>query len=91
LRILASRIAAMSLVELQKIRRNRAELLTRAIQPARWLPIFGETFTRLRAIPVALSWTTPRRESSPSPRCSSPSSTAFRSSGSAIAAYWPGW
>ncbi len=28
------------------------ELLTRAIQPALWLLIFGEVFTRIRAIPT---------------------------------------
>jgi ABC-2 type transport system permease protein len=52
LTILASRIGAMCLIELQKLRRDRSELLTRAIQPALWLLIFGETFTRLRAIPT---------------------------------------
>jgi ABC-2 type transport system permease protein len=52
LRILVSRVGALCLVELQKLRRDRTELLTRAIQPALWLLIFGETFTRLRAIPT---------------------------------------
>lgn len=47
-----ARVGAMCLVELQKIRRDRSELVTRAIQPALWLLIFGETFTRLRAIPT---------------------------------------
>jgi ABC-2 type transport system permease protein len=42
----------MSLVEVQKLRHDRTELFTRAIQPALWLLIFGETFTRLRAIPT---------------------------------------
>ncbi|WP_020422457.1 ABC transporter permease [Amycolatopsis sp. ATCC 39116] len=51
-RRLLSRVGTMCLVELQKLRRDRAELLTRAIQPALWLLIFGETFTRLRAIPT---------------------------------------
>ncbi|HEY7858505.1 MAG TPA: ABC transporter permease [Candidatus Nanopelagicales bacterium] len=51
-RLLPSRIAAMCLVELQKLRHDRTELVTRAIQPALWLIIFGETFTRLRAIPT---------------------------------------
>lgn len=44
------RVGAMCLVELQKIRRDRSELITRAIQPALWLLIFGEIFTRLPAI-----------------------------------------
>ncbi len=47
-----SRIATLCLVELRKIRHDRAELYTRAIQPALWLLIFGETFTRIRAIPT---------------------------------------
>ena len=52
LRVLAARVGAMCLVELQKLRRDQTELLTRAIQPALWLLIFGETFTRLGAIPT---------------------------------------
>jgi ABC-2 type transport system permease protein len=52
LRVLVARVGAMCLVELQKLRRDQTELLTRAIQPALWLLIFGETFTRLRAIPT---------------------------------------
>ncbi|WP_433086612.1 ABC transporter permease [Dactylosporangium sp. CA-052675] len=51
-RVLATRIAAMCLVELQKLRRDRTEVITRAIQPALWLIIFGQTFTHLRAIPT---------------------------------------
>lgn len=51
-RRLLSRVGTMCLVELQKLRRDRSELITRAIQPALWLLIFGETFTRLRAIPT---------------------------------------
>ncbi|HWB38230.1 MAG TPA: ABC transporter permease [Rugosimonospora sp.] len=50
--MLAARAGAMCLVELQKLRRDRTELVTRAIQPALWLVIFGETFTRIRAIPT---------------------------------------
>jgi ABC-2 type transport system permease protein len=52
LRVLLSRIATMCLIELQKLRRDYTELITRAVQPALWLLIFGETFTRLRAIPT---------------------------------------
>jgi ABC-2 type transport system permease protein len=52
LRIFISRTGAMCLVELQKLRRDRTELITRAIQPALWLLIFGQTFTRIRAIPT---------------------------------------
>src|SRR5207342_336201 len=47
-----SRIATFCLAEVQKIRHDRTELLTRAIQPALWLLIFGVTFDRLHAIPT---------------------------------------
>ncbi|MEE1796614.1 ABC transporter permease [Streptomyces sp. BE308] len=50
--VLPSRVAAMCAVELQKLRHDRTELYTRAIQPALWLLIFGETFTRIGAIPT---------------------------------------
>jgi ABC-2 type transport system permease protein len=51
-RVIASRVAAMCLVELQKLRHDRSELVTRSVQPALWLLIFGTTFTRLRMIPT---------------------------------------
>ncbi|MFI2645479.1 ABC transporter permease [Streptomyces sp. NPDC018610] len=51
-RLLPARVAAMCAVELQKLRHDRTELYTRAIQPALWLLIFGQTFTRIRAIPT---------------------------------------
>ncbi|MFD8334229.1 ABC transporter permease [Streptomyces solisilvae] len=51
-RVLPARVAAMCAVELQKLRHDRTELYTRAVQPALWLLIFGETFTRLKAIPT---------------------------------------
>jgi ABC-2 type transport system permease protein len=47
-----SRVATFCLVELQRLRHDRTELLTRAVQPVLWLLIFGETFTRLHAIPT---------------------------------------
>jgi ABC-2 type transport system permease protein len=50
--LVVARTGTMCLVELQKLRHDRTELITRAIQPALWLLIFGETFTRLRAIPT---------------------------------------
>ncbi|MET9243075.1 ABC transporter permease [Nonomuraea sp. NPDC003709] len=50
-RVLPARVAAMCVVELQKLRHDRTELYTRAIQPALWLLIFGETFTRIKLIP----------------------------------------
>ncbi|WP_046505488.1 ABC transporter permease [Streptomyces odonnellii] len=51
-RVLPARVIAMCAVELQKLRHDRTELYTRAIQPALWLLIFGETFTRIKAIPT---------------------------------------
>jgi ABC-2 type transport system permease protein len=51
-RRLASRITTLCWVELRKIRHDRTELYTRAIQPALWLLIFGETFTKIHAIPT---------------------------------------
>ena len=39
-------------IELQKLRHDRTELFTRAVQPVLWLLIFGETFNRLHAIPT---------------------------------------
>jgi ABC-2 type transport system permease protein len=39
-------------MELRKLCHDPTELLTRAIQPALWLLVFGEIFTRLRAIPT---------------------------------------
>src|SRR3954464_199911 len=49
---LFSRVATFCLVELQKLRHDRSELFTRMIQPILWLVVFGQTFTRLRAIPT---------------------------------------
>ncbi|MFF1957893.1 ABC transporter permease [Streptomyces sp. NPDC058220] len=51
-RVLPVRVVAMCVVELQKLRHDRTELYTRAVQPALWLLIFGETFTRIKAIPT---------------------------------------
>jgi len=51
-RRLISRIGTLCWVELRKIRHDRTELYTRAIQPALWLLIFGETFNRIHAIPT---------------------------------------
>jgi ABC-2 type transport system permease protein len=51
-RVLVARVGALCLVEIQKLRHDRSELYTRAIQPTLWLVIFGGTFTRLKAIPT---------------------------------------
>jgi len=41
----------MAEFELRKLRHDASELLTRAVQPALWLLVFGQVFTRVRAIP----------------------------------------
>jgi ABC-2 type transport system permease protein len=38
--------------EVRKLRHDPSELLTRAAQPVLWLLIFGQVFTRVRAIPT---------------------------------------
>jgi ABC-2 type transport system permease protein len=50
--VFLNRLVTLCLVELRKLRHDRTELYTRAIQPTLWLLIFGETFTKLRAIPT---------------------------------------
>ena len=40
----------MARVEAQKLRHDPTELFTRAVQPALWLVVFGEVFTRARII-----------------------------------------
>jgi len=42
----------MAEMDLRKLRHDATELVTRAIQPALWLAVFGEVFTRARAIPT---------------------------------------
>ena len=51
-RLLLSRIGTFCLVELQKLRHDRTELVTRSVQPVLWLVVFGETFSKIRAIPT---------------------------------------
>ncbi len=43
---------AIAEAELRKLRRDPTEMVTRAAQPALWLLVFGEVFTRIRAIPT---------------------------------------
>ena len=43
---------AVAEMEARKLRHDPTELLTRAIQPALWLLVFGEVFTQVRAIPT---------------------------------------
>jgi ABC-2 type transport system permease protein len=47
-----NRVVTFCLVELQKLSHDRAEAVTRAVQPVLWMVIFGETFNRLHAIPT---------------------------------------
>lgn len=44
------RVGAFAIVELQKLQHDRTELVTRMVQPALWLLIFGTTFSKLRVI-----------------------------------------
>jgi ABC-2 type transport system permease protein len=39
-------------LDIRKLRHDPTELVTRAIQPALWLLVFGQVFTRTRAIPT---------------------------------------
>ena len=39
-------------LEVRKLRHDSTELITRAVQPALWLLVFGEVFTQVRAIPT---------------------------------------
>jgi ABC-2 type transport system permease protein len=44
--------AALAQIELIKLLRDPTDLLTRSAQPVLWLVVFGNVFTRLRAIPT---------------------------------------
>jgi ABC-2 type transport system permease protein len=44
------RVSAFAIVELQKLPHDRTELVTRMVQPALWLLIFGTTFSHLHVI-----------------------------------------
>ncbi|HEX2453168.1 MAG TPA: ABC transporter permease, partial [Vicinamibacterales bacterium] len=39
-------------LEIRRLRHDPTELITRAVQPALWLLIFGGVFSRVRAIPT---------------------------------------
>ena len=43
---------AVAAAELRKVGRDPTELLTRAVQPALWLVVFGQVFSRVHAIPT---------------------------------------
>jgi ABC-2 type transport system permease protein len=46
------RAVTIAQLEAWKLRHDPTELLTRAVQPALWLLVFGEVFTRVRVIPT---------------------------------------
>ncbi len=51
-------VYAVGAVEVRKLARDPTELFTRSVQPALWLLVFGQVFTRTRAIPTgSLSYT----------------------------------
>ncbi len=47
-----SKTASIAEMEIRKLRHDPTELITRAVQPALWLLVFGEVFTRIRVIPT---------------------------------------
>jgi len=46
------KVSAIAELEIRKLRHDFVELITRAIQPALWLLLFGQVFTRARIIPT---------------------------------------
>lgn len=49
---LISKTLVMTEVEIRKLRHDPSDLVLRAAQPVLWLLIFGQVFTRIRAIPT---------------------------------------
>ncbi len=47
-----SKTLVIAELEARKLRHDPSEILTRAVQPALWLLIFGQVFTQIRAIPT---------------------------------------
>jgi ABC-2 type transport system permease protein len=47
-----SKVFAILLAEMQKLKRDPTDLFTRAIQPALWLMVFGQVFAHSKAIPT---------------------------------------
>jgi ABC-2 type transport system permease protein len=47
-----SKTLTIAEMEVRKLRHDPTELVTRAVQPALWLLVFGQVFTRTRAIPT---------------------------------------
>jgi ABC-2 type transport system permease protein len=48
----AAKTLAIAGAEWRKLQHDATALVTRAVQPALWMVVFGEIFTRLRAIPT---------------------------------------
>jgi len=48
----AAKTLIIAEMEVRKLRHDPTELLTRAVQPALWLLVFGQVFTRVRGIPT---------------------------------------
>jgi ABC-2 type transport system permease protein len=47
-----NKVVAIGMVELQKLRHDQWDVITRSIQPVLWLLLFGSVFTRLRVLPA---------------------------------------
>lgn len=47
-----SKTLSIAEMEIRRLRHDPTEILTRAVQPALWLLIFGEVFTSIRVIPT---------------------------------------
>jgi ABC-2 type transport system permease protein len=47
-----SKTIGIAEMEIRKLRHDPTELITRAVQPALWLLVFGEVFTAIHAIPT---------------------------------------
>ncbi len=47
-----SKVLVIAELEVRKLKHDPTELFTRALQPALWMLVFGEVFTRVRAIPT---------------------------------------
>ena len=49
---LVTKTLAIAELEIRKLRHDPTDLIVRAVQPALWLLIFGQVFSRTRAIPT---------------------------------------
>jgi ABC-2 type transport system permease protein len=47
-----NKVFALGMVELQKLRHDQWDVITRSVQPVLWLLLFGSVFTRLRVLPA---------------------------------------